>query len=271
VQGQKIGLIVTDLDGSFWDAQGRAHPDTLGALRTVRAVGIPVLAATARRPASALATMEDNGVLLPCVLFDGSLGRDFTDGVTFHRRVFDPETAASVLEAFIASGVEPSLNIEHDCDDFVIGENPSSHPGHLAFNAIRTQRIDLEVAVRTLAVFTFLVIGRAREELVPVLEKVAHLADSSVTPDLMYGAFSLSVRPKGVSKWSGVLSYCAHRGLDPGSVLAVGDGENDLELLSSAAVACVPSNGCEAALALATHRIPPAEAGGWASIVDLLG
>jgi hydroxymethylpyrimidine pyrophosphatase-like HAD family hydrolase len=271
VKRPTIGLIVTDLDGSFWDAQGRAHPDTLGALEEVRRAGIPVLAATARRPASVLETMADNGVLLPCVLFDGSLGRDFTDGVTFHRCVFDPETASSVLDAFIASGVEPSLNIEHDHDDFVIGENPSSHPGHLAFNAIRTQRIDLGVAVRTLAIFTFLVIGGERDELVSVLEKVSHLADGSVTPDLVYGGFSLSVRPKGVSKWSGVLSFCTHRGLDPGRILAVGDGENDLELLSSAAVACVPSDGCEAALALATHRIPPAHAGGWATIVDLMG
>ena len=267
----KIGLIVTDLDGSFWDAQGRAHPDTLGALSEVRAAGIPVLAATARRPASVLETMADNGVLLPCVLFDGSLGRDFTDGVTFHRRVFDPETASSVLEAFIEAGVEPSLNIEHDHDDFVIGENPSSHPGHLAFNAIRTQRIDLEVAVRTLAVFTFLVIGGARDELVSVLEKVAHLADSSVTPDLMYGGFSLSVRPKGVSKWSGVLSFCTHRGLDP-------DVFWPLAMAKMISNFCLrqPSPACRAMAAKRRWRSPPTgsrlqSAGGWASIVDLLG
>jgi phosphoserine phosphatase len=119
-------------------------------------------------------------------------------------------------------------------------------------------------------IFTFLVIGRERHELAPVLEKISLVADGSVTPDLLYGGFSLSVRPKGVSKWSGVLAFCAHRGLDPGRVLAVGDGENDLELLSSAAVACVPSDGCEAALKLATHQIAPALSGGWASIVDLI-
>ena len=80
VTEQTIDLVVTDLDGSFWDAHGRAHPDTLAALDVVMAAGTPVLAATARRPASVLDTMKDNGVLLPSVLFDGSLGRDF--GVT---------------------------------------------------------------------------------------------------------------------------------------------------------------------------------------------
>lgn len=267
----KIDLIVTDLDGSFWDAQGRAHPDTLAALRTLQTSGTPVLAATARRPASALATMQDNGVLLPCVLFDGSLGRDFTNEVIFHRRVFDSESASAVLEVFLEAGLEPSLNVDHDHDDFVIGNNPSSDPRHLAFNAIRTQQVDLSSAVRSLAVYSFLVIGRERHKLMPILQNLSSVADSSVTPDIAFGGFSLSVRPKGVSKWTGVVSFCAHREIDPGQILAVGDGENDLELLSSAAIACVPSDGCEAALDLATHRIPPAHSGGWASIVDFIG
>jgi hydroxymethylpyrimidine pyrophosphatase-like HAD family hydrolase len=270
VDSPKIGLVATDLDGSFWDSRGRAHPDTLAALRAILASGTPVLAATARRPASALATMQENGILLPCVLFDGSLGRDFTDDSTFHRCVFDSESAISALEVFTEAGLEPSLNVEHGHDDFVIGENPSSHPGHIAFNAIRTQRVDLDAAVRSMAIFSFLVIGRERYELLPVREEVSSVADASVTPDAIWGGFTLSVRPKGVSKWSGVLSFCGERDLDPARVLAIGDGENDLELLSSAAIACVPSDGCKAALALATHRISPAHLGGWASIADLI-
>jgi hydroxymethylpyrimidine pyrophosphatase-like HAD family hydrolase len=270
VKSPKIGLVVTDLDGSFWDARGHAHPATLAALRAVLAGGTPVLAATARRPASALETMQENGILLPCVLFDGSLGRDFTVDSTFHRCVFDPESALSVLEVFAEAGLEPSLNVEHEHDDFVIGDRPSSHPGHITFNAIRTQRVDLDDAVRTMAIFSFLVIGRERNELLPLLDRVSIVADASVTPDGIWGGFTLSVRPKGVSKWSGVLAFCTERELDPARVLAVGDGENDLELLSSAAVACVPSDGCEAALALATYQIAPAHSGGWASIAHLI-
>ena len=214
--------------------------------------------------------MQENGILLPCVLFDGSLGRDFADDSTFHRCVFDSEPARAVLEAFTEAGLEPSLNVEHDHDDFVIGDNPSSHAGHISLNAIRTQRVDLAAAVESMAVFSFLVIGRDRRELMPLLEKVSLVADASVTPDAIWGGSTLSVRPKGVSKWSGVLSFCTQRDLDPTRVLAIGDGENDLELLSSAAIACVPSDGCESALALATHRILPAYRGGWASITDFI-
>jgi hypothetical protein len=124
--------------------------------------------------------MLDNGVLLPCVLFDGCLGRDFANGITFHRSVFDSESAAAVLETFMEAGLEPSLNVDHDHDDFVIGDNPSSHPEHLAFNAVRTQHVNLHVAVRAMSVFTFLVIGRERDELLPLREAISLVADSSL-------------------------------------------------------------------------------------------
>ena len=92
-----------------------------------------------------------------------------------------------------------------------------------------------------------------------------------VTAGALLPGAHISVRPPGVSKWAGVLAWCADQGIDPAHVLAVGDGENDLELLAAARVACVVSDGCEAALALADHVIEPAEQGGWCEILELLG
>ena len=266
-----IGLVVTDLDGSLWDVAGRIHPSVPSAIERVRARGVPVLAATARRPASAFSAMADNEVLLPAVLFDGSLGRDFLSGTDFVRHLFDARSAERVLAAFVDAGLEPCLNIDHPTQDFVLGEHPSTRPEHMAFNVERTRCCELVGAARSLPVFTFSVCGVERALLAPVLHAVGGFAQASITPDGVFGGHSLSVRPLGVSKWTGVLAYCAAHGLDPEAVLAVGDGENDLELLAAASIACVPEDGCEAALALATHRIGSATAGGWTAVDDLLG
>ena len=93
---------------------------------------------------------------------------------------------------------------------------------------------------------------------VPIKED---LVEGHVEPD----------RPPGVSKWSGVLAYCAEQGIDPGRVLAVGDGANDLELLDAAAVACVVATAPPAVLARADHLIGPPASGGWAAVLDLVG
>lgn len=267
----KIDLVVTDLDGTLWDGQGRAHPETLAALDHLATAGLPVLAATARRPASALATMRENGFLLPAVLFDGSLGRDFVDGTTFHRVTFESDEAVQVLGVLLGQGLEPALNVDHQTHDFVIGEAPTTHPGHLAFNRERTRQLRLDMAVVDEPIFSFLIVGRPGEMLAPVLDRLRGLAEASVNHDLLYGNCTLSIRPRGVSKLSGAVAFCRERGLDPDKMLAIGDGENDVELLAGARISCVPEDGCAAALELATHHIGPASSGGWAGILELIG
>jgi hydroxymethylpyrimidine pyrophosphatase-like HAD family hydrolase len=78
------------------------------------------------------------------------------------------------------------------------------------------------------------------------------------------------VAPEEQSKWDGVLSFCRLRGLDPSRVLAIGDGPNDAELLSHAAVSVAPRNGHPEIVARAHHTVPPPADGGWARILDLV-
>jgi hypothetical protein len=266
-----VDLIVTDLDGTLWDGVAGTQERTLAALQRLAQLGLPVLAATARRPAAALDVMRVHDVLLPAVLFDGALGRDFWADETFHRAPIRRTAAVAVVDAFAAHGLEPCLNIDGNRRDFLVGADPATHPGHLAYNASRTQHVDIRGAAETFDVLSLIVCGFDRDLLDPVLTACRPWADGAITADRTYGGHSLSVRAKDVSKWSGVESFCAARGLDSSRVLAVGDEENDLELLTRAAIACVPEDGCDAALALATHTIPRARDGGWADILGILG
>jgi hydroxymethylpyrimidine pyrophosphatase-like HAD family hydrolase len=79
------------------------------------------------------------------------------------------------------------------------------------------------------------------------------------------------LRALGVSKWAGVLAFCAARGLDAGRVLAVGDSDNDVELLEGACFALAVADASAAVLACADQVLAPASEGGWAEIVELLG
>src|SRR5207247_1492678 len=92
-----------------------------------------------------------------------------------------------------------------------------------------------------------------------------------IVHDLLYGGCTLQIRPPGVSKWSGVLAFCADRGLDPRRVLAVGAGANDVELLGRAAVPCAVATAAPAALERARHVLDPPATGGWAAVLDLVG
>jgi len=267
-----IQLVVTDLDGTLWGRSGVIHADTIDAMAQLEAGGMPVLAATARRPASARKALAANGLALPAVLFDGSLGRNLLDGTEFHRQAFDTTNAQAVLAAFSAADVEPCVNIVCEGDrDARFGQEPTSHPSFVAQIAGWSATADLADVVAEESVLSFQLAGAAHEPLTRVVARVGHLGACTIAADVLYGGFGMSVRPTGVDKWRGVEAFCAHHGIDPSAVLAVGDGANDVELLSHARTACAIRIGADVALAVADHVLDEPDAGGWAAVLDLVG
>jgi hydroxymethylpyrimidine pyrophosphatase-like HAD family hydrolase len=266
-----VQLVVTDLDGTLSDADERIHPASVRAIRDLEAGGIPVLVATGRRLRMAWAVLEAGGLAGPAVVLDGALGLDLRDGRVFHQVAFPAAAAARVLAVFAAAGLSPCVYVDRPGVDLVVDDNPSTNPGHLARARPWVATDDLARVVAGEPVYTFAVVGRPAGLLEPVLRRVGAAGSASIVPDLIYGGFTLQVRPPDISKWSGVLAYCAEQGIDPARVLAVGDGPNDLELLDGAAVACAVATATPDVLARADHVIGPPSGGGWAAVLDLVG
>jgi len=266
-----VQLVVTDLDGTLSDAAERIHPASVRAIRDLEAAGIPVLVATGRRLRMACAVLDAGGLTGPAVVLDGALGLDLRDGRVFHQVAFPPAAARQVLDAFAAAGLSPCVYVDRPGVDLVVGEHPSTHPDHLDRARPLVEVADLARVVATEPVYAFAIVGRSPALLEPVLAAVGPAGSASIVADLVYGGATVQVRPPGVSKWSGVLAFCAEQGIDPGRILAVGDGANDLELLDGAAVACVVATAPAAVLARADHLIGPPASGGWAAVLDLVG
>jgi 5-amino-6-(5-phospho-D-ribitylamino)uracil phosphatase len=268
-----IDLIVTDLDGTLWGADERIHDRTLDALHQLAARPVPVLVATGRRLSGALGPLARSGLALPTVALDGCLGHDVRTGRTFHRAQFDPGVARAVLDGFVAAGLSPCVYVSPEDGsgpEVLLSANPSTHPRHVEILGGRAARADLHRATAEEPVLMFAIVGGDHDRLQAVAGTLGPSVAFAVTRDVMLGGSTLTVRPAGISKWAGVLAWCDVQGLDPSRVLAVGDAQNDLELLGAARVACVVQDGCDEALALAHHVIGPACDGGWADILNLL-
>ena len=265
-----IELVVTDLDGTLWDGGERIHERTLAALQELEHRGTPLLVATGRRPRSAAEVLARDGLRPPAVLLDGTVGYDLATFEGFHRAPFSRVDAAAVLAAFEDAGLSPCLYVDRPDADVVVGHDPATRPEHLDHVGPWLARGDLAEVVSSEDVLAIGLVGCDAGRLHQVHRAIGDRAAAAVTRDLYFGDATLIARPRGISKWQGVEAYCRRHGLDPSAVLALGDGENDIELLTGASVACVVSDGCEAALALADHVIEPAAAGGWCAVLDLV-
>ena len=80
-------------------------------------------------------------------------------------------------------------------------------------------------------------------------------------------AMMLELVPEGVSKETGLRLLMEERGLAPSDVVAVGDGNNDVEMLRLAGAGVAVGNASEAALAAADHVVASSDEGGVAEAI----
>jgi hydroxymethylpyrimidine pyrophosphatase-like HAD family hydrolase len=274
-----VALVVTDLDGTLWHPAVRAaHPNAAAAIRKVAADGPPLLVATGRRIGSTRRPLAAIGVAPPAVVLNGALGLDLAfHAPRFHRVAFTAEDAAAMLAAYRKHGIDPCVYVDPDDDpdqiEVWLSPTPSTHPDHAANFGPAGATGDLDEVVATATVLSFGVLGIGHDVAVAIVDEIGGAAEPYFDRALEYpGTYQLHVAPTGISKWDGVLAYCGREGIDPtGGLVVLGDGPNDVELLTHAALALVPEDAHPAAAACAHERIPSSLDGGWAALLDVLG
>ncbi|WP_419929869.1 HAD hydrolase family protein [Candidatus Poriferisocius sp.] len=265
---------MTDLDRTFWGLDCVAPAAHLEALAELEAAGHVVLAATGRRLRNISRLFELNGLELPAVALDGSIGMDFATNERFHCIAFDSAALWELLDILGAHGIRPCLYIDDRGEpggDVVMPESPSSEPSHLRFldedvnHALSPSDVDDDVLE--------LVLTGLPSDLAHLAAKEVHSRSLGIArvdePDPLYGGSRLTVSPPGISKVSGVEAFCKWKGLDI-EFAAVGDGVNDLELLEAASISMAIANSYAAQAANPDHIIPPPEQSGWSTIPKLV-
>ncbi len=267
-------LVVTDLDRTFWPLSGVAPTAHLEALGELRRAGHVVIAATGRRRRNLVRMFDSNGLQMPAVVLDGSMGIDFATARCFHRVAFHSDAMWGVLDVFGFSGIRPCLYIDDHGEpggDVVLPEDPTTPRTHLEF---LEQDVNPDVGPGDVEhdVLSLVVTGVPIElaETAAATVNQERLGIARVDPvDPDYGGSRLTVTPPGVSKATGVEAYCRWAAL-PVDFTAIGDGVNDLELLQAASVSIAVADGYPDLVAAADHIIAPPQQLGWSALPRLL-
>lgn len=262
----RVELVVTDVDGTFADFEMRVPEATVAAASELERRGVPLLLATARNPRTTGWVLGTTGLQLPGVYLNGALGRS-ADSSTFHLDVIASGAVVQVLAVFAEHDMAPNVTVDHP-ELLMLRDGPgSSHEQYLAYSAPFTAAFgayggsldDLHVVQVTLVGVDRAIAGSIAEG-VREVEGVRVL----LMPERTFGdGWTVMVAPEQASKWAGVERFCAIEGIDPARVLAIGDGENDLDLLAGAAVACAMSHAPPAVHEVAHHRVEQ-----WSRILD---
>lgn len=214
-------MIALDVDGTLVDHDNQMTPAVREVVLAMHAAGVEVVISTGRAVPGVLNTADKLGGLDGyAIASNGALVISHQPVEILHSVTFD---ASEAVHRIIEHMPDALVAVE----DVGVGYRVSKpFPSGEINGTMRVQTIDELVGDPVTRV-----VIRAPERSADDFHRL--VADLGLHDTNYYVGYTawLDIAPEGVSKASGLQWLCERRGIDRSEVLAVGDGNNDIEML----------------------------------------
>ncbi len=266
-----IRLLALDMDGTLLDSRKKISPRVRKALEALDARGVFVAAGTGR----GLAEMDEIRKELPFMrrgfLVSGAHIFDFAASVTLEMRPMSDAHVAACLERCRGEDAMPHFLTERESvvrADQIGHLKDFSHAAHqAAFERICLRVDDMDAYARSHSgeILKVCMYHRDPEGRVRSLRAL-----KGTGMDLKFsGRTSLEAVAPGVDKGYGLMRLAACLGIRADECAAVGDGENDLEMLRAAGFSAAMGSAPDSVRAEADAVVPDSDHDGVAEAVRL--
>jgi hypothetical protein len=249
-------LLVCDLDGTLLGDSMTLDPALVEAFHRAAARGLTISLATGRMPAAADSYRDELGITAPVIYYNGAVvrgegGPDLLSltlprGVL--RRAWTAISQAPVHPIFYRDDrlfcAERTLPVRRYCEEEGLTVDVIDDPDFLGLGAF----------IKSLLIGHPRDLDIVREELTPLVAEHARLVRTRRD--------YLEIIPVAASKGAALARLAAHLGVPIERVVAVGDQENDLEMLRAAGVGVAMAHAPEPVRRAADRVAPVAAEGG---------
>lgn len=243
-----IQLIALDLDGTLLSEDGSVSERNTRAIQTAVAQNVQVILATGKTRSSAIKVLAQLGLSAPGVFTQGLVIHN-ADGSVRYEETLDRETAVRA----ITFAVQHQFPHHAYCGANIITpeDNLYRHRLHEKYHEPLPEIVGPFLAqIDALRINKFLVSDETQND--ATRARLANLlGDRAVVTQAVAGY--IEVLPPGASKGRGVQRLLADLGIPPVAMLAIGDGENDLEMLQMAGIGVAMGNGKPVVKAVADY------------------
>lgn len=254
----RVQLIAFDLDGTLLKAPNEAPGERIRDLQgSAKSFGVRITLATGRTLKGAQNTLDALGDLgvMPIILYNGSLVIEPSVGKIVAHRQIDTHSTNEVIRFAKAYGAEVfiytvdvpsnSQSIESWEKVWYIGNGASASR---EYNGMPTVKLDEEyIDMPATAILVLLPTAQDQESLKIELDSLKGVSLTSS------GSRYIEVRPLGSSKAAAMQDLCKSLHLDQCDVMAVGDNDNDVELLEWAGIGVSVKEASNAAVAASDY------------------
>lgn len=253
-----IRLAAFDLDNTLFGPDLVFSPRVRAAIARAQAQGVIVTLATGRGPSPTDQFAEQLNLSAPLVCFQGGVVYDYRAQNILH----DVRLPPAVIPAITRLAQTRGWHLQFETPFMIYLPRESDHPEEL-FDLLKnskwTRVADLARDVpETPHKFILTVHDRAERDALTAELRAACESDPVLSALTVVASHPILVEglPHGLNKSVGLAWLAEHFGLAREEVLAVGDNDNDVEMLRWAGVGVAMSNSSPAALAAADWVAP---------------
>lgn len=272
MQHLPIRLLVSDVDGTLTNTAHEVVPRNIEAIQRFRASGGLFTLATGRGPETAWRYAEMLEVDLPTILYNGALIYDFARQQTLwetrlqlQQAQLAAEVAADIPGVFtmiyrsgtIYAHRIPDWGRQFVIDDFSVMEPVDELTEALAEPPHKTIIVD-EADGAAFPAFR----EAYTDALAAAGVELPHLAQSA--------SFFLEIVPAGHNKATGLQWLAGELGVDLRHIAAIGDHNNDVEMVQIAGLGAAPANGTPEVRARADRIVAHCDDGAVADLIERL-
>jgi hypothetical protein len=248
-------LVAFDLDNTLIGPDLTLSPRVKDAVARAMAQGVAVTIATGRGPSPTDQFAAELNLTAPLVCFQGGIVYDYRARRILHETRLDPR----VVPAIVRLSAERGWNLQFETPEMIYLPRESNHPEELIelLRVANWTRVDDFLADLPEVPHKFILSVHDRAERDALAAELRASFDRELAQITVVPSHPILVEglPRGMSKAVGLAWLAEHLGFSPAEVMAVGDNDNDAEMLRWAGLGVAMEDGSPAALAAAGAAI----------------
>lgn len=260
-----IKLIVIDLDGTLLNTQHALSDRNKRVIKQAIAAGVQVALATGKTRASAQGVIDDLGLVTPGVYVQGLLIYT-SDGKVQHQLSLDSRVTRRVIQYAEAQGFDL---IAYSGDRLLVKRNEEPVAGITRFHEPEPEAVgSLLNIVADTTINKLIIMGQTQRKLNALRWQLNQQVGDQISMTTASMIQSIEVLPRGAGKGAGVRKLLKLMGIKPQHVMAIGDAENDIEMLKDAGFAVAIGNASDDVKAVADEVVASNDDDGVAEAIE---
>lgn len=231
-----IKMIVIDIDGTLLSPEGSITARSLTAIQAAQQGGIAITLATARRYSNTAPIADELGLNTPLILYDGAIIIQHPQKAILHNHLLSAHVGQQAVDVLIRHNIQPVVHPFKGTEEEIwTGPSAFDNPWvdtYFAGALVKVHRMPFETLCAGHPDPIRVVAFTSEEIIHALLPEVTALECSwTITRRGNYGSAELAIMNPTCSKASGVIELARYLNIPLNQIMAIGDNNNDIEML----------------------------------------